>query len=90
MFSTIITLWFLEICNHAPVFWHQKVFASTNGWFRNDSDVINKAVLEAEKIIGHRTSYLSLHTLLSDELTSVALHIKQLAASKHPLLATAR
>lgn len=50
----------------------------------------NKAVNEAEKIVGYPTSFLSLRWLLNDEVANVALHLKKLIGTKHPLLNTAR
>lgn len=50
----------------------------------------NKAVSEAEKIVGYPTSFLSLRWLLSDEIANVALHLRKLIGSNHPLLKTAK
>lgn len=50
----------------------------------------NKAVSEAEKIVGYPTSFLSLRWLLSDEIANVALHLRKLVGSNHPLLKTAK
>ena len=50
----------------------------------------NRAVLEAEKIVGYSTSFLSLRCLLSDELSNVAVHMRKLVGTGHPLLKTAR
>lgn len=49
-----------------------------------------KAVSEAEKIVGYPTSFLSLRWLLSDEIANVALHLRKLIGSNHPLLKTAK
>ena len=49
-----------------------------------------KAVSDAEKIVGYPTSFISLRCLLSDELSNVALHMRKLVGTKHPLLKTAR
>ncbi|KAL1395224.1 hypothetical protein pipiens_002898 [Culex pipiens pipiens] len=49
----------------------------------------NRAVSEAEKIVGYPTSFLSLRWLLSDEIANVALHLRKLVGSNHPLLKTA-
>lgn len=51
---------------------------------------ISKAVSDAEKIVGYPTSFLSLRCLLSDELSNIALHMRKLVGTKHPLLKTAR
>ncbi|EEB14224.1 hexaprenyl pyrophosphate synthetase, putative [Pediculus humanus corporis] len=50
----------------------------------------NKAVSEAEKIVGYPTSFLSLRWLLSDEIANIALHLRKLVGSNHPLLKTAK
>ena len=50
----------------------------------------NRAVSEAEKIVGYPTSFLSLRWLLSDEIANVALHLRKLVGSDHPLLRTAK
>ncbi|XP_017766217.1 PREDICTED: decaprenyl-diphosphate synthase subunit 2 [Eufriesea mexicana] len=50
----------------------------------------NRAVSEAEKIVGYPTSFLSLRWLLSDEVANVALHLRKLVGSNHPLLKTAK
>ncbi|KAM6912785.1 all trans-polyprenyl-diphosphate synthase PDSS2 [Xenentodon cancila] len=50
----------------------------------------NKVVSDAEKIVGYPTSFMSLRCLLSDELSNVAMHIRKLVGTRHPLLNTAR
>ncbi|XP_022918778.2 all trans-polyprenyl-diphosphate synthase PDSS2 [Onthophagus taurus] len=50
----------------------------------------NRAVSEAEKIVGYPTSFLSLRWLLSDEIANIALHLRKLIGSNHPLLKTAK
>lgn len=50
----------------------------------------NRAVSEAERIVGYPTSFLSLRWLLSDEIANVALHLRKLVGSNHPLLKTAK
>ncbi|XP_069669009.1 all trans-polyprenyl-diphosphate synthase PDSS2-like isoform X2 [Periplaneta americana] len=47
----------------------------------------NKAVSEAEEIVGYSTSVLT--WLLSDDIANVALHLRKLDGSNHPLLDTA-
>ncbi|XP_041043151.1 decaprenyl-diphosphate synthase subunit 2 isoform X2 [Carcharodon carcharias] len=49
-----------------------------------------KVVSEAEKIVGYPTSFMSLRCLLSDELSNIALHVRKLVGTKHPLISTAR
>lgn len=60
-----------------------------------DAKIIHKhewdrAVSEAEKIVGYPTSFLSLRWLLSDEVANVAMHLRKLVGSSHPLLKTAK
>uniref|UniRef100_A0AAV2JAU2 Uncharacterized protein n=1 Tax=Knipowitschia caucasica TaxID=637954 RepID=A0AAV2JAU2_KNICA len=50
----------------------------------------NKVVSDAEKIVGYPTSFMSLRCLLSDELSNVAMHVRKLVGTQHPLLSTAR
>ncbi|XP_026468834.1 decaprenyl-diphosphate synthase subunit 2-like [Ctenocephalides felis] len=50
----------------------------------------SRAVSEAEKVVGYPTSFLSLRWLLSDEIANVALHLRKLVGSNHPLLKTAK
>ncbi|KAL1395225.1 hypothetical protein pipiens_002899 [Culex pipiens pipiens] len=50
----------------------------------------NRAVSEAEQIVGYPTSFLNLRFLLSDEIANVALHLRKLTGSNHPLLKSAK
>lgn len=50
----------------------------------------NRALSEAEKIVGYQTSYLSLRYLLSDEITNLAMHMRKLVGSTHPLVGTGK
>ncbi|CAO1417801.1 unnamed protein product [Diamesa hyperborea] len=50
----------------------------------------NQALSNAEKIVGYKTSFLSLSNLLSDEVTQLALHLRKLVGSSHPLVDTAK
>ncbi|KAL8575345.1 hypothetical protein ACOMHN_048638 [Nucella lapillus] len=50
----------------------------------------NKVVSDAERIVGYPTSFLSLRCLLSDELSNVALQMRKLVGTRHPLLQTAK
>ncbi|XP_068195085.1 all trans-polyprenyl-diphosphate synthase PDSS2 [Antennarius striatus] len=49
-----------------------------------------KVVSDAEKLVGYPTSFMSLRCLLSDELSNVAMHVRKLVGTRHPLLNTAR
>jgi len=62
----------------------------TSGSSTDVNNIINQAVYDAEKIVGFPTSYLSLRALLSNELSAVALHLRKLVQTKHPLIKTTR
>lgn len=49
-----------------------------------------KALTEAEKVVGYPTSFLNLRWLLSDEYANVAFNLKKLIGLRHPLLTTAK
>lgn len=48
------------------------------------------ALKDAEKIVGYKTSFLNLRYLLSDEMANLALHMRKLVGSTHPLMSTAK
>ncbi|KFO28666.1 Decaprenyl-diphosphate synthase subunit 2 [Fukomys damarensis] len=50
----------------------------------------NQVLSEAEKIVGYPTSFMSLRCLLSDELSNIAMQVRKLVGTQHPLLTTAR
>ncbi|XP_038158273.1 decaprenyl-diphosphate synthase subunit 2 [Cyprinodon tularosa] len=56
----------------------------------DSSTTWSKVVSDAEKIVGYPTSFMSLRCLLSDELSNVAMHVRKLVGTQHPLLNTAR
>ncbi|BFZ09641.1 hypothetical protein BsWGS_12682 [Bradybaena similaris] len=56
----------------------------------DDQKGVIKAVSDAEKVVGYTTSFLSLRCLLSDEMSNIALHMRKLVGTKHPILKTAR
>jgi hypothetical protein len=66
------------------------VLPSRTLWSAAAKDDLTQALSEAEKLVGYPTSFLSLRCLLSDELSNVAIYMKRLVGSKHPLLKTAR
>lgn len=59
-------------------------------WPLSETDGLSKAFSDAEKIVGYPTSFLSLRCLLSDEISNVAMLMKKLVGSRHPLVKTAR
>lgn len=68
----------------------RKRYSAVGKLAQNQKPDWNKAVSEAEKIVGYPTSFLSLRWLLSDEIANVALHLRKLVGSNHPLLKTAK
>ena len=50
----------------------------------------NRAITDAEKIVGYPTTYFSLKCLLSDEFTNVAMYLRKLVGTNHPILKTAK
>ncbi|KAG5678914.1 hypothetical protein PVAND_008538 [Polypedilum vanderplanki] len=66
-----------------------KGVANTNQQKQHQHDW-NRAVSEAEKIVGYPNSFFGLRCLLSDEIGNIALHLRKLVGSNHPLLKTAK
>ncbi|XP_022918780.1 all trans-polyprenyl-diphosphate synthase PDSS2-like [Onthophagus taurus] len=64
--------------------------SSINEKLKVDHNNWNKSVAEAEKVIGYPTSFLNLRWLLSDEVANVALHLRKLLGTNHPLLSIAK
>ncbi|XP_037047237.1 decaprenyl-diphosphate synthase subunit 2-like [Bradysia coprophila] len=50
----------------------------------------HRIVSEAESVVGYPTSFLSLRWLMSDEIANVALYLRKLIESNHPLVKTAK
>lgn len=50
----------------------------------------DRAVSDAERLVGYQTSFLSLRWLLSDEIANIAVHLRKLVGRNHPLLKTAK
>ena len=50
----------------------------------------NRAVYDAERIIGSQTSPLKVFGGLGNELTGIAMHARKLIGSPHPLLTHAK
>lgn len=57
-------------------------FTKRNQW--------NKAVSEAEKLVGYPTSLLSVRALLDNDFAHIAVHLRKLIGSNHPVLRTAK
>lgn len=62
--------------------WHGQSPRSPAHW--------KQVVSEAEKIVGYPTSFMSLRCLLSDEVSNIAVQVRKLVGTQHPLLSTAR
>ncbi|XP_034950030.1 decaprenyl-diphosphate synthase subunit 2-like [Chelonus insularis] len=56
----------------------------------NRNPVWSKTVSEAEKIVGYSTSFLNLRGLLSDEIANIAVFLRKLMESNHPLIDIAK
>ncbi|KAM4865999.1 all trans-polyprenyl-diphosphate synthase PDSS2 isoform 2-T2 [Thomomys bottae] len=63
---------------------------SWRGWCSRSPAHWSQVVSEAEKIVGYPTSFMSLRCLLSDELSNIAMQVRKLVGTRHPLLTTAR
>ncbi|XP_036868179.1 all trans-polyprenyl-diphosphate synthase PDSS2 isoform X2 [Manis javanica] len=61
--------------------WHGQSPRSPAHW--------KQVVSEAEKIVGYPTSFMSLRCLLSDEVSNIAVQVRKLVGTQHPLLSTA-
>jgi len=68
----------------------QRCYGGWLGTPSNKTNDWNKAVSDAEKIVGYPTSFMSLRCLLSDEISNVAIQMRKLVGTRHPLLKTAR
>jgi len=65
----------------------------SSSWLINNrlgSQGWNQAVTEAEKVVNYPTSFLSLRFLLKDEISNLAVHLKRLIGTKHPVINTAK
>lgn len=50
----------------------------------------SKVIREAEKIVGYPTSFMNLRWLLSDEFANLAMHLRKVVGSNHPIVKTAK
>lgn len=68
---------------------HLVTVPTTNKWVTGVE--WDRAISDAERIVGYSTSsFHNLRWVLSDEIASVAPHLRKIVGSKHPLLATAK
>lgn len=72
--------------------WHytRRWYAAASAWASTKTTDWNRAVSNAEKIVGYPTSYFSLRCLLNDETSNIAFHIRKLIGTNHPVLKTAK
>ncbi|XP_048769826.2 all trans-polyprenyl-diphosphate synthase PDSS2-like isoform X2 [Ostrea edulis] len=85
----------MKLCKTCLTFLHHCTrinvpMRAISGFSSKTYDDWNKAVSDAEKIVGYPTSYMSLRCLISDEFSNVAMHLRKLVGTRHPLLKTAR
>lgn len=50
----------------------------------------DRALSEAEKVVGHQTSFVSLRYLMNDEVTNWGVHMQKLEGSSHPMFNAAK
>ena len=50
----------------------------------------NRAVSEAEKLVGYPTSLVSVRALMDDDFANIAVHMRKLIGSDHPVLQTVK
>ena len=50
----------------------------------------NRAVCEAEKLVGYPTSLVSVRALMDDDFANIAVHMRKLIGSDHPVLHTVK
>lgn len=50
----------------------------------------DRAIGEAEKCVGQQTSFVSLRTLMNDEVTNWGEHMQKLEGSNHPMYNAAK
>ena len=50
----------------------------------------NRAVSEAEKLVGYPTSLNSVRALMDNDFANMAVHVRKLIGSDHPVLRTAK
>jgi len=57
-------------------------FIKKNSW--------NRAVSDAEKLVGYPTSLMSVRALMDDDFANIAVHMRKLVGSEHPVLHTVK
>jgi hypothetical protein len=64
-----------------------------NNYDNNDNDIKSEwleTLSRAERVVNYPTSFLSLRFLLKEEISYLAIHLKRLIDTKHPLLETVK
>lgn len=89
-FSIVNVNLFMKQCNFSRGISCGTVKYGSNVAVQEEKPDWNKVVSEAEKIVGYPTSFLNLRWLLSDEIANVALHLRKLVGTNHPLLNAAK
>ncbi|XP_023578089.1 decaprenyl-diphosphate synthase subunit 2 [Octodon degus] len=77
-------------CCLRRLWWFPSAVGSWRGQSSRSPTHWSQVVSEAEKIVGYPTSFMSLRCLLSDELSNIAMQVRKLVGTRHPLLSTAR
>jgi len=57
-------------------------FIKKNSW--------NRSVSDAEKLVGYPTSLMSVRALMDDDFANIAVHMRKLIGSEHPVLHTVK
>lgn len=57
-------------------------FTKKNSW--------NRSVSDAEKLVGYPTSLMSVRALMDDDFANIAVHMRKLIGSEHPVLHTVK
>lgn len=88
-FTRLLTLKDYNCCYRAIHCSGQKAIALFSSESSKQKDW-EKAVSAAEKVVGYPTSFMNLRFWLSDEMSNVAVNMRKLIGTKHPLMKTAK
>lgn len=69
---------------------HTSVMLQHSSHCKTDHKRWDKAVSAAEKVVGYPTSFMNLRFWLSDEMSNVAVNLRKLIGTSHPLMNTAK
>jgi len=64
------------------------IYLTTDEWMTSPG--WERARSAAEKLVGYKPAYMSLRSLLSDEVNNIAVHLMRLVGSNHPIIQTAK